>query len=173
MRVPRLGRQAGRHVVGVAVRHRAHDRQPMRDLGRLRQQLAELHARQSSWRSPRTRRAPPRAVRLGIERLLLRMPAVQIQHDDLLGPAKRRPAGLAPAPSRPAAPAASAARAPSQTARPPATPRGRHPIARRLVHESLRNLRTIADHCSVRIGILSLGGISPRRSLPPWPVSQR
>jgi hypothetical protein len=87
--MPGVGRQGGLHVIGVVVRHRPHDGQPVGEPGRSRQHFAELHSRQGGVDCVEFPPHGRRAVGLRIERFLLRMPAVQVQHDDLFGSAER------------------------------------------------------------------------------------
>ena len=91
MFVPRVGRQAGSHMVGILVRHRTYDRQLVHDKCRPRQQLGKTDAGQACCDVTKLSAHRCGTVRFGIKRLLLRMTAVQVKHDDLFR-ATERPA---------------------------------------------------------------------------------
>ena len=71
--------------------HRTDDRQLIGNLGTLREQFAELDARDAGADGPKFAAHLSRPVRLGVEGLLLRVTAMQKEHDYPLGTAKRRP----------------------------------------------------------------------------------
>ena len=78
------------HVVGVVMTHRTNDRQLIGDLGTLREQFAELDARDAGADGSKFATYLSWPIWLGVESFLLRVSAMQKEHDDPLGTAKGR-----------------------------------------------------------------------------------
>ena len=91
MLVASLRREAGLHVVGVVVTHRANHGQLIGDLGTLGQQFTKLNARDLCADGAEFTAHLRGSGWLGVKGFLLRVTAMQKEHDDPLGTAKGRP----------------------------------------------------------------------------------